>query len=1000
MHSSRLSWYAAAGLFVAIAVAVRPARPADIEEGYEGPQVSWRIAESDCNHRVVDHGRGSVPPHRGSACERIAIEAGGGTILRLASPIGPAAAIDELSASVWVRSSRGDVRVAVRVVLPRAKNVKTGRAIELLVPGGRSRDVNRWERLEVSGVAAAIDRQLAALRAEHGPAVDPAGATVTDIVLDLYSSPGRYEVAIDDLRVTGIVSPPSSPNSPGSPAAASVAVEQAHDVPAGLARGVIEVNGLPFFPRALEYNGEPMEAVAALGFNCVRLQEPAPSEVLAAARRCGLWVICPPPALPDVDIRDPESLPVFSSNWDRVLMWDLGSGLSERDLESLAERARRVRACDFRPGRPLVASADSGLRSLSRHIDMLVARRTVLGTSLELSSYIDWLRERPRLARPGTPYLASLSTELDPATARQASLLAGAGGRGLSVDPESLMLASTAAVAAGARGILFSSANRIDSTDGQAVLRAIASREMNLRLQLIEPWAASGRFASTATTSDPEVQAVVVEAARTRLVLLFRAVQGSQIVARRYHGDLPRDNTALSVLVPGVPEPHQAWLVTPTGLQSMKQKRVTGGMSLSLDTFYSSAVILLSGDPAITGDVQRRVRDMTPLAIESARAIAGRTVSDATALVSRLPPRATGVIPMGEMLAEAQTARAAGESAATTDPTAAAVKFARATAIGGQIERLVWERGVTATGSMVADALSTSDATLAEHWHFVEAIASAGPGPERLAGGGMDRIEDLSLNGWRHFAHEQEAIKSGVDMIRTAPAGGTGSLRMVAAPASKETPPTVVETPPVWITTPEVEVPAGKLVRIEADVQVPAAIRGSSDGLLVFDSLGGPALAERVHTTKSWRKLVLYRIAGSESPTTPMVVTFALTGLGEARLDNVSIRVMERGIPGTVAPLPVADPAVSNPATQAVTPPLPPFELPGTRSAVTPPQPPPVSRTPPETESSAWPGMNLEWPKILPFGTSPNTPPPGPGGGRIDPFKRAREQSSSGAGDG
>jgi hypothetical protein len=40
----------------------------------------------------------------------------------------------------------------------------------------------------------------------------------------------------------------------------------------------------------------------------------------------------------------------------------------------------------------------------------------------------------------------------------------------------------------------------------------------------------------------------------------------------------------------------------------------------------------------------------------------------------------------------------------------------------------------------------------------------------------------------------------------------------------------------------------------------------------------------------------------------------------------------------------------------------------------------------------AWPGMNLEWPKMMPFGQSPNTPPPGPGGGRIDPFKRARPQ--------
>ena len=43
---------------------------------------------------------------------------------------------------------------------------------------------------------------------------------------------------------------------------------------------------------------------------------------------------------------------------------------------------------------------------------------------------------------------------------------------------------------------------------------------MNLRLRLLEPWGAAGRFAATATTSDPEVQAVVIEAARARGALV------------------------------------------------------------------------------------------------------------------------------------------------------------------------------------------------------------------------------------------------------------------------------------------------------------------------------------------------------------------------------------------------------------------------------------------------------------------------------------------------
>jgi len=42
------------------------------------------------------------------------------------------------------------------------------------------------------------------------------------------------------------------------------------------------------------------------------------------------------------------------------------------------------------------------------------------------------------------------------------------------------------------------------------------------------------------------------------------------------------------------------------------------------------------------------------------------------------------------------------------------------------------------------------------------------------------------------------------------------------------------------------------------------------------------------------------------------------------------------------------------------------------------------------TTGQAWPGMNLEWPKLLPFGQSADTPPAGVGGGTVDPFKRAR----------
>jgi hypothetical protein len=1024
-----------------------PANAATIEDSFETPDNSWEIAEADVGPRVISHGRTRDAAHRGASCERFIIEASAGTTLRVQMPLPKARVIDEWKASLWVRSDRPDIRLAVRVVLPNFIAPKTGRPVEVLVPGTISQDADRWEMLEVGGLATGLQRQLLPLRAEHGPKGDLVGAVATHIVLELYSAPGRYDVAIDDLFVEGSidalddrsvaavagsanpgVDPSVDPDATADPPRRDPAVQPAQfappalqtplqpaplqpaplqpaplqpaplapaggpspppqDPPTGLSRGVLEVGGLPFFPRALDHNGEPLELIAALGFNCVRLTTPASSDILDAARRAGLWVICPPPQLPDVDIRDPESLPVFSTNWDRVLLWDMGSGLAEGDVEALAERARRVRACDMHGGRALIASADSGLRSISRHVDLLVARRTVLGTSLELTDYLTWLRERPRLTRPGTPILTTLSTELDPRTARQAAALAGIGGRGLAVDPESLTLAALTAVAAGTRGILFTSTRRIDGEDRESRNRAAAARGMNIKLKLLEPWAAAGRFAALAQSSDPEVKAYVLEAARARMVLVWRCVQGSQVVARHYSGDLPEDNAPLTLLVPGVPEAHQAWEVAPGGLKPLRQRRVTGGVSIVLDSFRSSGLVLLSGDPAVTGHVQERVRELAPIALLSARTIAGLVLADGAELLRRLPPSALGNLPATAMLGAAQRDALEGEALAGTDMATAIAKLERAGAIGGQFERLTWERGVVATGSMVAGPLATSDATLAEHWRFVEALGTVQAGENLLPAGGMERIDELSGSGWRHFAIRQPELRTAVEISRSEPAVGRASLLIRAEAANPAEAPVVVETPPVWITTPPLNPPSGKLLQIEAQVWVPQAVKGSVDGLLVFDSIGGPALAERVAMTPGWRRLVLYRIVPADASGEPFTVTFALTGLGEARIDDVSVRVLERngGIPGAfVSTGPQSLPSTTFPQ---------PSELlgPATIPVPLPPAPPPANPKPTTLPAAPqWPGMNLEWPKLMPFGQSPNTPPPGPGGGRLDPFKRAR----------
>jgi hypothetical protein len=49
-------------------------------------------------------------------------------------------------------------------------------------------------------------------------------------------------------------------------------------------------------------------------------------------------------------------------------------------------------------------------------------------------------------------------------------------------------------------------------------------------------------------------------------------------------------------------------------------------------------------------------------------------------------------------------------------------------------------------------------------------------------------------------------------------------------------------------------------------------------------------LADRIGHTKGWRQFALYRVAPQSGP---MCVTFALSGLGEAYVDDVAIEVAE-----------------------------------------------------------------------------------------------------------
>ena len=114
-------------------------------------------------------------------------------------------------------------------------------------------------------------------------------------------------------------------------------------------------------------------------------------------------------------------------------------------------------------------------------------------------------------------------------------------------------------------------------------------------------------------------------------------------------------------------------------------------------------------------------------------------------------------------------------------------------------------------------------------------------------------------------------------------------MRLDAAAAGPTAPP-LLTSRPLSVRSAPLVVARGDLFRIQGWVHVPDPIRASPEGFLIFDSMTGMQLAERVHHTRGWRKFTLYRLAPDSGE---LRVVFALTGLGEVRLDNVSVSLLK-----------------------------------------------------------------------------------------------------------
>ena len=649
---------------------------------------------------------------------------------------------------------------------------------------------------------------------------------------------------------------------------------------------MLKVNGYPIFPRAVEYHGERLALVKQLGFNTIWLRTVPTREFLWEARQIGLWLVSPPPEMMADQVEG-----AIGPEFEPVLAWDLGHGLTGENLEANRRRADQVRLADSRFARPLICAPSNNLRNYSRQINMLLIDRRPLGTSLEMPDYGTWVRRQPLLALPGTPIWTTVQTQMGEGLRRQLAAIAPGQTPPTAIGCEQIRLLVYTAISSGSRGLLFLSDSSLEAQDDQTRQRVTALELLNLELEVVEPIIAGGSLDVTAKSNQPLVTGAILRDDRARIAMPMWLAPGSQCVAPEAAA-----NPLLLTLV-GIPESENIFELAGGRLEPLRHLRAPGGTQVTLEEFGLSSLLFLAEQPLIIDAVNRRAATAGPQTAHLERDLAAQKLDAVARVYGQIAargPAAYGsqINPAAELETSRQNLKLCDARLTSNDYSMASIYARRAMKPLRKLERAAWDAAMKGRESSVMLPGTSSFQALPWYWALIDRTRAMRPGANRLPGGDFENIPLMVQSGWRHFQHVAPGIQSAADLVPDARHDGRMGLRLTARADTPENPPAMIEMPPLWISSPATPVEAGQIVRIHGWVNVPTAITGSVDGLMVVESLTGEEMALRIDKTAGWREFTMFRVAPQSGP---MSLTFVLTGLGEVRLDDVTVEVLEAG---------------------------------------------------------------------------------------------------------
>lgn len=693
-------------LTIAASVGARPQDgPEDTvyRDDFEGPRVAWRQEDTDAAFLLRAHDRSEAAAHQGRLAEHFAFEAGVGSGVFYSYPLPKVPVVEGLRATLYVRSNRPGVQIFGVVVLPEDRDPDRGLPSEVFVPGSSLETADRWQRLELSGLPLAVERQARVKRLDSGREVSLAGAYLERIVVNLYGGAGASEVYLDEL----VVSPVPAESPPPEEVPPAAAPRESDGAPGGRARVELVGNrlsngGADWFPFIVSAPGADLDLLRRASFDVLAVSPDEEPARLARAAELGFLLM---PTLGRDGLVDPARAAAWAAAFPRrgdVAFWELGEGLgaapgaTQREDELGRVRALIQSVHELTEGGSRLTSGtvagmfpEYGL--FGNNLDLIGVEADGVGRMEDPNETFQYLAQRRSLTATANPN--GLFWAWIPARSSQ-PIRSAVWGVDVppawgwpQVQPEQMRLYAYAAISAGYRGLGFR--GDADLTRGGGLARLYEASLLVAELALVESILARGfdpyaRWPAYPPDPKPRIQydatggnaqgmgglgrvgtrtkqdlkevrpldtvkvsVVNTEDRRSMLLIVTDFAGGAQWqppqMARR----------DVNLLVPA-PDSAQAFEITLGGVHKLESRRDAGGRRVVLPTFNTTALVLLTTDLSVKDRVEQAVAALSPRAADIAIKQAELQLGEVDAIHAMLVEKGSIVRSADNLLAEAR----------------------------------------------------------------------------------------------------------------------------------------------------------------------------------------------------------------------------------------------------------------------------------------------------------------------------------------------------------